>query len=35
MTHYTQHIQWYDSADNVNIEYSETAYKFLVKIFFS
>ncbi len=35
MTHYAQYIQWYDSADNVDTEYSKIAYKFLIKIFFS
>jgi len=35
MTHYAQHIQWYDNADNVNTEHNEITYKLLVKIFFS
>jgi len=35
MIHYAQHIHWYDSADNIDTEYSEIAQKFLIKIFFS
>jgi len=33
--HYAQHIHQYESADNINTEYSEITYKFLIKIFFS
>jgi len=35
MTYYAQHIHQYDSADNIDTEYSEIVYKFLIKIFFS
>ena len=35
MTYYTHHIHWYDTADNVNTEYSEITHKFLIKIFFN
>ena len=35
ITHYAQHIQQYDNADNVDTEHNEIIYKFLVKIFFS
>ena len=34
MTHYISQIQKYDSADNFNTKHSETAYKYLIKIFF-
>jgi hypothetical protein len=33
--HYASQIQKYDSADNFNTEYSETAHKYLIKIFFN
>ncbi len=35
MTHYAQHIQQCNSADNVDTKYNKIIYKFLVKIFFS
>ena len=35
MTHYTYHIHWYDTADNVDTEHSEITHKFLIKIFFN
>ena len=35
ITYYAYHIHWYSTADNVNTEYSETAHKFLIKIFFN
>ena len=35
MTHYAEHIWQYDTADNVDTEYSETAYKYLMKAFFN
>jgi hypothetical protein len=33
MIHYAQYIHQYDNANNVDTEYSEIVYKFLVKIF--
>ena len=35
MTHYAEHIWQYDTADNVDTEYSETVYKYLVRAFFN
>jgi len=35
MIHYAQHICQYDSANNIDTEYSEIVYKFLIKIFFN
>ena len=35
MTHYAQHIQQYDSVNNIDIKYNKIIYKFLIKIFFS
>ena len=35
MTHYTHHIHWYGTADNVDTEHSEITHKFLIKIFFN
>jgi len=34
MTHYANQIQRYNNADNFNIKHSETAHKYLIKIFF-
>ena len=35
MIHYTHHIRWYGTADNVDTEHSEAAHKFLIKAFFN
>jgi hypothetical protein len=34
MTHYASQIRRYNSADNFNTKHSETAHKYLIKIFF-
>ncbi len=34
MIHYVSQIQRYDNANNFNTEHSETAHKYLIKIFF-
>jgi len=33
MIHYAQHIYQYNSADNIDTEYSKIVYKFLIKNF--
>ena len=35
MTHYTEHICKYDTADNVNTEHNEVTYKYLIKVYFN
>ncbi len=34
MTHYVSQIRRYDNVNNFNTEHNETAYKYLINIFF-